>query len=43
MTMNAPRAPELAALLDQHKDEITIAWTTMMQADPSRQAWPHGR
>ena len=34
MTMNAPRAPELAALLNQHQDEITIAWAKMMQQIP---------
>jgi len=34
MTMNAPRAPELAALLNKHQDEIMIAWARMMQQIP---------
>jgi PAS domain S-box-containing protein len=34
MTMNAPRAPQLAALLDQYQDEITTAWAGMLQRIP---------
>ncbi len=34
MTPNAPKAPQLAALLRQHQDEITTAWARMSQDIP---------
>jgi signal transduction histidine kinase len=34
MTTNAPRAPHLAALLEQHQDEIITIWAEMSQDIP---------
>ena len=34
MTPNAPKAPQLAALLKQHQDEITAAWAEMSRDIP---------
>lgn len=34
MTPNAPRAPQLAALLRRHQDEITLVWARMSQDIP---------
>jgi PAS domain S-box-containing protein len=41
MTMNAPRAPQLAALLDQYQDEITAAWARMLQRIPGSRYGEH--
>jgi PAS domain S-box-containing protein len=41
MTMNAPRAPHLAALLAQHQDEITTAWAEETRGIPGSRYAQH--
>ncbi len=41
MTIKAPKAPQLADLLDQHQDEITTAWAKMSQDIPGSRYSEH--